>query len=104
MDITINDEIENTPIDATDEAPRAVQQFRSHADGIGYDVLHPTKGWRRISAKRLAAQRKIAQMQEAIDKRRAAGVPQASFMQRVIAQLTANPPKTTADAQVIQSI
>lgn len=31
------------------------QQFRQHADGIGYDVLHPTRGWRRVSARRVLA-------------------------------------------------
>lgn len=32
------------------------QQCKIHPDGIGYSVLHPTKGWRRISAIRAAAQ------------------------------------------------
>lgn len=42
------------------------QQYRAHADGVGYDVLHPTRGWKRISAKRLAAQRVIAMMSDSI--------------------------------------
>lgn len=31
------------------------QLFRQHEDGIGYDVLHPTRGWKRISARRVLA-------------------------------------------------
>lgn len=34
------------------EKPR---RFRMHADGIGYDVLHPTKGWHTFSGRRVAA-------------------------------------------------
>lgn len=30
-----------------------VQRFRSHEDGIGYDVLHPTRGWKRVSSRRV---------------------------------------------------
>lgn len=28
--------------------------YRLHADGVGYDVLHPTKGWQSFCAKRVA--------------------------------------------------
>lgn len=45
------------------------QQYRQHADGVGYDVLHPTRGWKRISAKRLAAQRAIANLSESLSAR-----------------------------------
>ena len=31
------------------------QLFRQHEDGIGYDVLHPTRGWKRVSARRVLA-------------------------------------------------
>lgn len=31
------------------------QTFRQHEDGIGYDVLHPTRGWRRVCARRVIA-------------------------------------------------
>lgn len=31
-------------------------------DRSGYSALHPTKGWRRISFKRLEAQRRMAQL------------------------------------------
>lgn len=41
---------------------RASQQFQQHEDGVGYDVYHATKGWRRISGKRVAAQFKMQQM------------------------------------------
>jgi hypothetical protein len=34
---------------------RKPQPFRLHTDGIGYDVYHPTRGWRRVSAKRVLA-------------------------------------------------
>jgi hypothetical protein len=37
------------------------QSFRMHDDG-SYDVLHYTKGWRHVSAKRIAAQFKMAQI------------------------------------------
>lgn len=30
--------------------------YRLHADGAGYDVYHPTKGWRRYSAARVRAE------------------------------------------------
>ena len=30
------------------------QGFRLHKDGTGYDVLHPTRGWKRVCAKRAA--------------------------------------------------
>jgi hypothetical protein len=33
-----------------------------HADDRGYDALHPTKGWKRYSARRLAAQFRVAQL------------------------------------------
>ena len=31
-------------------------------DDQGYDVLHPTRGWKRISYRRLAAQQRMATM------------------------------------------
>lgn len=31
-------------------------------DNGGYDALHPTRGWRHISEKRLSAQRKMAEI------------------------------------------
>ena len=36
-------------------------QFRPLPDG-GYVALHPTRGWKRFSGKRLAAQGRVAQM------------------------------------------
>jgi hypothetical protein len=33
-----------------------------HPDGKGYDALRPTKGWLRVSAKRLRAQERLANM------------------------------------------
>jgi hypothetical protein len=41
---------------------RVEQPYRQHADGTGYDVYHPTRGWRRISAKRVAAQARMASL------------------------------------------
>lgn len=38
------------------EKPRKAQVMREHEDGIGYDVYHPTRGWRHVSAVRVAAQ------------------------------------------------
>ena len=54
-------------------ARRMARQYRKHQRGggqpiykdvspAGYTVLHPTKGWRRISAKRLRAQHRMAQL------------------------------------------
>lgn len=37
----------------------APQPFRMLADG-GYETLHPTRGWKRFSGKRLRAQRRMA--------------------------------------------
>lgn len=34
--------------------------YRMHVDGSGYDVLTPTRGWKRFSAKRLKAQYAMA--------------------------------------------
>jgi hypothetical protein len=36
--------------------------YRLHDDNEGYDALHPTRGWRRFSAKRLRAQRRMAEI------------------------------------------
>jgi hypothetical protein len=38
------------------------QKFRFHADGEGYDVYHPTKGWLRVSGKRVRAQSLMARL------------------------------------------
>lgn len=35
------------------------QPYKLHSDCRGYDVLHYTKGWRRICARRLDAQKKM---------------------------------------------
>lgn len=40
---------------------RPAQQYRYNPDG-GYSVLHPTKGWRRVSGKRLVAQAKMIRL------------------------------------------
>ena len=40
---------------------RPAQQYRDNPDG-GYSVLHPTKGWRRVSGKRLIAQAKMIRL------------------------------------------
>jgi hypothetical protein len=42
--------------------------FRFRRDG-SYEALRPTKGWIRFSAARLRAQRRLADMREAIDRR-----------------------------------
>lgn len=39
---------------------RSEQPFRLHADGVGYDVYHPTRGWKRICADRVIAQARMA--------------------------------------------
>lgn len=43
-------------------------QYRNAGPG-GYDVCHPTKGWRHYSAARLRAQARLAEMLHAIDRR-----------------------------------
>lgn len=43
------------------EARNKPQQHTSLADG-GYAVLHPTRGWRIFTGRRLAAQRRMAQL------------------------------------------
>lgn len=45
--------------------------FRVHKNG-GYDALHPTKGWRRISARRLRAQTRLRNMIERVEARKPA--------------------------------
>lgn len=46
-------------IDPTKDRPRRIQAHRiirdQNGNEIGYEVLHPTKGWKRVSASRLAA-------------------------------------------------
>lgn len=37
------------------------QQYRAMPDG-GYAVLHPTKGWRSVSPRRLRAQKRMAEL------------------------------------------
>lgn len=44
--------------------------FRMHPDGAGYDALRPTKGWLRVSAKRLRAQAILTQLRHVINLRR----------------------------------
>ena len=46
------------------------QPFRMHLDGLGYDTLRPTKGWLRVSAKRLRAQAMRTQLRHALLLRR----------------------------------
>jgi hypothetical protein len=41
------------------------QPFRMHPDGYGYDTLRPTKGWLRVSAKRLRARALITRLEQA---------------------------------------
>jgi hypothetical protein len=33
--------------------PPSPQAVRYHTDGVGYDVRHPTKGWKRVCAARV---------------------------------------------------
>lgn len=40
---------------------KSAQEYRDNPDG-GYSVLHPTKGWRRVSGKRLVAQAKMLRL------------------------------------------
>jgi hypothetical protein len=42
------------------------QQYRLHVDGEGYDVYHPTKGWRRVSGKRVRAQGLMMRLKGAV--------------------------------------
>jgi len=37
------------------------QSYVQHEDG-SYSVLHPTRGWRSVSARRMEAQRRMAQL------------------------------------------
>lgn len=60
---------------------RAEQRYRMHKTGGGYDVLHATKGWRRVSGRRLAAQTRMAQMLE--------GTGQGGFMSQLVASMKA---------------
>lgn len=43
------------PLRAVRKAGTGRRQFVYDLYGDGYSVLHPTKGWRRFTAKRLAA-------------------------------------------------
>lgn len=42
----------------TGDWPARERPFRSEGEG-GYSTLHPTKGWMRVSAKRLFAQNRL---------------------------------------------
>ena len=37
------------------------QSFRQHSDG-SYDTYHPTRGWKHVSARRVAGQMRMAQL------------------------------------------
>lgn len=41
---------------------RNTQTFRQHEDGIGYDVYHPTRGWKTVSGRCVEAQFRMAAM------------------------------------------
>lgn len=51
------------------EWPAIERPYRDVKRGAGYEVLHPRKGWRRVSAKRLRAQALLAAMRDKIDRR-----------------------------------
>lgn len=38
------------------------QVYRQHEDGIGYDVYHPTRGWKRVSSGRVTARLRMQAM------------------------------------------
>jgi hypothetical protein len=44
--------------------------FRAHPDGLGYDALRPTKGWLRVSAKRLRARAMLTYLRHRLLTRR----------------------------------
>lgn len=51
----------NMSRDELAELKNKPQQMRSNPDG-GYDVLHPTRGWRTVSGKRVAVQPLLAKL------------------------------------------
>lgn len=50
-----------TKVERAEHKQSKTQTYIQHRDG-GYSVLHPTRGWRMVSGRRVAAQFRMSQL------------------------------------------